>query len=52
MGQEYCKYRGEGGGGGGVCKSSGTTGSDDRGEVGRQGNGQAVVEEDGADGGS
>ena len=53
MGQEYCKQKGEdgGGSGGGVCRPSGTKGSDGRGEVGRRGKGQAVVEEDGADGG-
>ena len=53
MGQEYCKQKGEGGGGGGgeVCRPSGTKGSDGRGEVGRQGKSQAVVEEDRADGG-
>lgn len=51
VGQQGDKQRGEGSGGGGVCRPGGTKGGDGRGKVGRWGKGQAVVEEDGPDGG-
>lgn len=51
VGQQDDKQRGECGGGGGVCRPGGTKGGDGGGEVGRWSKGQAVVEEDGADGG-